>query len=68
VTTTLIGDLEDEVFARLKDRAAGGYNRAGASKPLSTSEARACAEATRRGLSGRVYWDSPEPIWEDGGR
>ena len=74
MATALVPDLDDEVLARLRARAAGN-NRSleaelrdilvAASKQLSLAEARAEAAEMRRRLSGRVHSDSAELIRED---
>jgi plasmid stability protein len=74
VATVVIPDLDDEVFERLKTRAAGNERTleaelrvilTGASRQLSDAEARARSEAMRQRLSGRVHSDSAELIRED---
>ncbi len=74
MATALVRDLDDDVYERLKTRAAGN-NRSleaelrdilvAASKQVSMAEARARAVAMRERLSGRVHSDSAELIRED---
>lgn len=74
MANALVRDLDDQVYERLKTRAAGN-NRSleaelrqilvAASKQVSDAEARAEAEMIRRRLAGRVHSDSAALIRED---
>jgi plasmid stability protein len=73
MATVLVHDLDDEVYERLKARAAG-KNRSleaelreilvRASKQVDMAKARAAAEAMRR-LEGRPHSDSGERLAEE---
>ena len=74
MANALVRDLDDQVYERLKARAAGN-NRSleaelreilvAASKQGSMAEARARAAEIRHRLSGRTHSDSAELIRED---
>ena len=74
MATVLVRDLDDEVYERLKARAAGN-NRSleaelreilvRASKQVDMARARAAAEAMRRRLEGRPHSDSGEMLAEE---
>ena len=74
MANALVRDLDDQVYERLKARAAGN-NRSleaelreilvAASKQVSRAEARARAAEIRQRLSGRTHSDSAELIRED---
>ncbi len=74
MANALVRDLDDQVYERLKTRAAGN-NRSleaelreileAASKQVSMAEARARAADLRQRLMGRTHFDSAELIRED---
>jgi plasmid stability protein len=74
MANALVRDLDDQVYERLKARAAGN-NRSleaelrailvAASKQVSRAEARTRAAEMRQRLSGRPHSDSAELIRED---
>ena len=74
MATALVRDLDDEVYERLKTRAAAN-NRSSeaelreilvlASKQVDMAKARAAAEAMRRGLEGCLHSDSGEMLAEE---
>jgi plasmid stability protein len=74
MATALVRDLDDEVYERLKARAAG-HNRSLeaelreilvlASKQVDMATARAAAEAMRKRLEGRPHSDSGEILAEE---
>jgi plasmid stability protein len=74
MATALVRDLDDEVYERLKARAAG-HNRSLeaelrdilvlASKQVDVATARAAADAMRQRLEGRPHSDSGEILAEE---
>jgi plasmid stability protein len=71
MATALVRDLDDEVYERLKARAAGNNRSLEAelreilvlaSKQVDMAKARAAAEAMRRRLEGRPHSDSGEML------
>jgi plasmid stability protein len=74
MATALVRDLDDDVYERLKARAAGN-NRSleaelreiltSASKQLSMAEARAAAERMRKLMEGRPQSDSGEILSQE---
>jgi plasmid stability protein len=74
MATALVRDLDDDVYERLKARAAGN-NRSleaelrdiliSASKQVSIAEARAAAAAMRKRLAGRPHSDSGEILSQE---
>jgi plasmid stability protein len=73
MATALVRDLDDEVYERLKARAAGNHRSLEAelreilvlaSKQTDIKAARAAAEAMRRRLEGRRHSDSGEILTE----
>jgi antitoxin FitA len=74
MATALVRDLDDEVYERLKARAAGNNRSLEAelreilvlaSKQVDMAKARAAAEAMRRRLEGRPHSDSGEMLAEE---
>ncbi|MFO0891375.1 MAG: hypothetical protein U0790_19805 [Isosphaeraceae bacterium] len=74
MATALVRDLDDDVYERLKARAAGNNRSLEAelreililaSKQVSIAEARASAEAMTRKLQGRPQSDSGEILAEE---
>jgi plasmid stability protein len=74
MATALVRDLDDEVYERLKVRAAGNNRSLEAelreilvlaSKQVDMAKARAAAEAMRRRLEGRPHSDSGEMLAEE---
>jgi antitoxin FitA len=74
MATALVRDLDDEVYERLKARAAGNNRSLEAelreilvlaSKQVDMVRARAAAEAMRRQLEGRPHSDSGEILAEE---
>ena len=74
MATVLVRDLNDEVYKRLKARAAGNNRSLEdelrdilvlASKQVDRAKARAAAEAMRRRLEGRSHSDSGEMLAEE---
>jgi plasmid stability protein len=72
--TALVRDLDDEVYERLKARAAGNNRSLEAelreilvlaSKQVDMATARAAADAMRRRLEGRPHSDSGEILAEE---
>jgi plasmid stability protein len=67
MATALVRNLDDDVYERLKNRAAGNHRSLEAelreilvlaSKQVDLATARKAAEAMRRRLEGRVHGDS----------
>ena len=74
MATALVRDLDEEVYERLKVRAAGNNRSLEAelreilvlaSKQVDMPRARAAAEAMRRRLEGRTHGDSGETLAEE---
>jgi antitoxin FitA len=74
MAAALVRDLDDEVYERLKARAAGNNRSLEdelreilvlASKQVGMATARAAAEAIRRRLEGRPHSDSGEILAEE---
>jgi len=74
VATALVRDLDDEVYERLKARAAGNNRSLEAelreilllaSKQVDMATARAAADAMRQKLEGRAHSDSGEILAEE---
>jgi plasmid stability protein len=74
MATVLVQDLDDDVYGRLKARAAGNGRSLEAeireililaSKQVGIAEARAAAEAMTHGLQGRTHGDSGEILAEE---
>jgi plasmid stability protein len=74
MATALVRDLDDDVYERLKARAAGNNRSLEAelreiltlaSKQVSIAEARATARAMRKRLAGRPHSDSGEILAEE---
>ncbi len=74
MATALVRDLDDEVYERLKVRAAGHHRSLEAelreilvlaSKQLDMAAARAAADAMRHELEGRPHSDSGEILAEE---
>lgn len=74
MATALVRDLDDEVYERLKARAAGNNRSLEAelreililaSKQVDMATVRAAAEAMRRQLEGRPHSDSGEILAEE---
>ena len=74
MATALVRDLDDEVYERLKARAAGNKRSLEAelrevlvlaSKQVDMAKTRAAAEAMRRLLEGRPHSDSGEMLAEE---
>jgi plasmid stability protein len=74
MATALVRDLDDEVYERLKARAAGNNRSLEAelreilvlaSKQVDIAAARAAADAMRRRLEGRPHGDSGEILGEE---
>ena len=74
MATALVRDLDDEVYERLKARAAGNNRSLEAelreilvlaSKQVDMAKAREAAEAMRRRLEGRRHSDSGEMLAEE---
>ena len=74
MATVLVRDLDDDVYERLKARAAGN-NRSledelrdifvSASKQVSMAEARAAADEMQKRLAGRPHSDSGEILAQE---
>jgi plasmid stability protein len=74
MATALVRDLDDEVYERLKARAAGNHRSLEselreilvlASKQVDMATARAAADVMRQRLEGRPHSDSGEILAED---
>ena len=74
MATALVRDLDDEVYERLKARAAGNNRSLEAelreiltlaSKQVSIAEARSAARAMRKRLEGRPHSDSGEILAQE---
>ena len=74
MATALVRDLDDDVYQRLKARAAGNNRSLEAelreilvlaSKQVDVATARAAADAMRRWLEGRPHSDSGEMLAEE---
>jgi plasmid stability protein len=74
IATAMVRDLDDEVYERLKARAAGNNRSLEAelreilvlaSKQVNVAAARAAADAMRRRLEGRPYSDSGAILAEE---